>query len=179
MDDKKNSNAPEDDMVKPVSSTNSSESVEAKDESSPLVKGKYPKIVFLIIINEFCERFSFYGFRTVLFFFLTKFIGFDETTATSLYHGFAVVCYFTPLLGAILADGYIGLYKTIVYLSLFYAAGEIVLTLTSMGPLGAPSAIGPLIGLLMIGIGTGGNVYVYEIFPSKLIIKLSIIYIYL
>lgn len=152
MSDKKNHIAPEDSIVKPVSI----DKADLKDENSPLVKEKYPKIVFLIIINEFCERFSFYGFRTVLFIFFTNFIGFNKTTATSLYHVFAMVCYFTPLAGAVLADGYIGLYKTIVSLSIFYAAGEILLTLTSMYPLGAPSPIGPLIGLLMIGIGTGG-----------------------
>ena len=34
--------------------------------------GKYPKYVFLIILNEFCERFSYYGIRTVMFIFLTS-----------------------------------------------------------------------------------------------------------
>jgi hypothetical protein len=33
---------------------------------------KYPKFVFLIILNEFCERFSYYGIRTVMFIFLTS-----------------------------------------------------------------------------------------------------------
>ena len=94
------------------------------------VKEKYPKIVFLIIINEFCERFSFYGFRTVLYIFFTSFLGMDKDTATAMYHAFTMFCYFTPILGAILADGYIGLYKTIVSLSFLYAIGEILLTLT-------------------------------------------------
>lgn len=98
------------------------------DQTSP--KAKYPKIVFLIIINEFCERFSFYGFRTVLYIFFTSFLKIEENTATALYHAFTMLCYFTPILGAILADGYIGLYRTIISLSVFYALGEAVLTLT-------------------------------------------------
>ena len=93
-------------------------------------KTRYPKHVLLIVINEFCERFSFYGFRTVLYIFFTKFLNMQEHTATAYYHGFAMLCYFTPILGAILADGYIGLYKTIISLSIFYAFGEILLTLT-------------------------------------------------
>lgn len=29
-------------------------------------KGKYPKTVMLIILNEFCERFSYMSMRTIL-----------------------------------------------------------------------------------------------------------------
>lgn len=54
--------------------------------------------------------------------------------------------------GAIIADGYIGLYKTILSLSIVYFIGEVVVTLTSMRPLGAPNVVGPVIGLLIIGI---------------------------
>lgn len=89
-------------------------------------KEKYPKIVFLIIVNEFCERFSYYGIRTVLFIYLTTFINIGPDTATAIYHSFTVVCYFTPLMGAIIADGYIGLYRTILYLSCLYCVGEVV-----------------------------------------------------
>ena len=33
---------------------------------------KYPKYVFLIVLNQFCERFAYFGIRTVLFIFLTS-----------------------------------------------------------------------------------------------------------
>jgi dipeptide/tripeptide permease len=117
----------------------------------------YPKVVFLIIANEFCERFSYYGIRTVLYIYLTEFIGINKDTATAIYHAFTMLCYFSPLMGAIIADGYIGLYRTILYVSCFYLLGETVLTLTSIGPLGAPNIWGPAIGLIIIALGTGGN----------------------
>ena len=117
---------------------------------------KYPKVVFLIILNEFCERFSYYGLRTVLFLYLTKFVMMEQDTATAVYHAFTMLCYFSPLMGAILADGYIGLYRTILYVSIVYFLGEVVLTLTSIGPLGAPNTWGPAIGLIIIALGTGG-----------------------
>ena len=119
--------------------------------------GKYPKIVMLIILNEFCERFSYYGLRTVLYIFLSKFLALDANTALLIYHLFTVICYFTPILGAILADGYIGLYKTILSLSCLYFVGELILVLSSMMPLGAPEVYGPCVGLFIIAIGTGGN----------------------
>jgi len=68
-----------------------------------------------------------------------------------------MLCYFSPVIGAIIADGYIGLYKTIVSLSIIYLIGEIIVTLTSIIPLGAPNLVGPCIGLIIIAIGTGGN----------------------
>lgn len=126
------------------------------EEQKLAASNKYPKIVFLIIINEFCERFSFYGFRTVLYIFFTGFLKIEKDTATAIYHAFTMLCYFTPILGAVIADGYIGLYKTIFSLSIFYAIGQVVLTVTSIGPLGAPNIVGPMIGLVIIAIGTGG-----------------------
>lgn len=128
-----------------------------KQDDEKLSKNKYPKTVFLIILNEFCERFSYYGIRTVLFLYLTNFIKIEQHSATAIYHAFTVICYFTPVLGAILADGYLGLYKTILYVSIVYSIGEIILTLTSAIPLGAPNIVGPSIALFIIAIGTGGN----------------------
>jgi solute carrier family 15 oligopeptide transporter 1 len=127
--------------------------IESQDDNVPK---KYPKIVFLIILNEFCERFSYYGLRTVLFLYLTQFIGLPEDSATAIYHAFTMLCYFSPLMGAILADGFIGLYRTILYVSIVYFMGELLLCLTSIIPLGAPNLAGPIISLIIIGIGTGG-----------------------
>jgi len=91
-----------------VSSTSSSYD-EKTEPNSNSGKGKYPKIVFLIILTEFCERFSYYGIRTVLYIYLTSFIKQSKDTATVIYHAFTVICYFTPLFGAILA----GIFKLI------------------------------------------------------------------
>lgn len=126
--------------------------------SSPSkTRERYPKIVFLIILNEFCERFSYYGLRTVLFIYLTGFIGMESSSATMIYHLFTVLCYFSPLIGAIIADGYIGLYRTIFYVSCLYCIGEIVLTFSSMPAFGAPNFLGSMIGLFIIAVGTGGK----------------------
>ena len=117
---------------------------------------KYPYVVFLIIVNEFCERFSFYGMRTILFIYFTQFIKMNENTATAVYHAYSSLCYFTPIFGALIADGFIGLYSTIVILSVVYLIGEVIVTMTSIIPFGAPNVYGPIIGLILIALGTGG-----------------------
>jgi POT family proton-dependent oligopeptide transporter len=69
-----------------------------------------------------------------------------------------VFCYFTPVLGAIIADQYLGKYKTIVVFCGIYMLGVLVLTLTSI-----PAAIlanaalpGLILAMIIIGLGTGG-----------------------
>lgn len=116
----------------------------------------YPKQVFLIIGNEFCERFTFYGIKTILILYFTTKLSLDKSVATALYHSFNVICYFSPIGGGILADGYIGKYRTILGMSILYGIGNIVLALTAIPSLGAPEIPGPMIGLLIIGIATGG-----------------------
>ena len=62
-----------------------------------------------------------------------RFLGYSDSTATVLYHSFTSLCYFAPILGAILADSYFGKFKTIFYLSIIYVIGEVVLTLGAVG----------------------------------------------
>jgi dipeptide/tripeptide permease len=50
-------------------------------------------------------------FTAILVLYLIDWLGFDRDAATAIYHVFIVLCYFSPTLGAILADGFIGKYK--------------------------------------------------------------------
>ena len=50
-----------------------------------------------------------------------------------IYHAFVAMCYFTPVIGAILADSFFGKFRTIFYISIIYAIGQIVLTIGSIG----------------------------------------------
>ncbi|XP_075533395.1 peptide transporter family 1-like isoform X5 [Dermacentor variabilis] len=115
----------------------------------------YPKAVFFIIGNEFCERFSYYGMRTILTLFLINVLMFEEHTAKSVYHGFVMACYFSPVLGAMLADSYLGKFRTIFYISIVYAVGNITLAVSAVPALVGHTWI-PMIGLAVIAFGTGG-----------------------
>uniref|UniRef100_A0A8D8V3U9 Oligopeptide transporter 1 n=1 Tax=Cacopsylla melanoneura TaxID=428564 RepID=A0A8D8V3U9_9HEMI len=119
-------------------------------------KIKYPKSVFFIITNEFCERFCYYGMKTVLYLYLIKKLNYEEQGATVLYHSWAGLCYFFPIFGGILADTFLGKFSTIVYLSLIYFLGNVLLSVTSITNLHLPQVELSLVGLLLIAIGTGG-----------------------
>ncbi|VDM54635.1 unnamed protein product [Angiostrongylus costaricensis] len=117
----------------------------------------WPKTTLCIVSNEFCERFSYYGMRTVLILYLLNVLKFNDSQSTVFFNGFTVLCYITPLLGSILADGYIGKFRTIFFVSILYACGQVILALASIKD--KESKIHPwmdLAGLIIIGFGTGG-----------------------
>ncbi|XP_022662348.1 solute carrier family 15 member 1-like isoform X3 [Varroa destructor] len=124
--------------------------------NSPAKEIPYPKSVFFIISNEFCERFSYYGMRTVLVIYLSSILLYSEEDTKSIYHAFTMACYFTPLLGAIIADSWLGKFKTIFYISIIYAIGNAVLSIGSFNLGLETQIIFSLLGLGLIAIGTGG-----------------------
>ncbi|CAG0894280.1 unnamed protein product [Darwinula stevensoni] len=93
--------------------TKDSKDVEHSDEK----KLPYPKAVFFIISNEFCERFGFYGMRTILVLYLKNVLGYDDDNATIIYHIFNMLCYFTPVIGAIISDTLLGKFRNKAALS--------------------------------------------------------------
>ncbi|XP_025204920.1 peptide transporter family 1-like isoform X2 [Melanaphis sacchari] len=121
-------------------------------------KLKYPKSLWFIVLNEFCERFTYYGLRTVLVLYLTTILKFNGEDSTIIYHSFIFFAFFMPLFGAILADSYWGKFKTIICLSVVYVLGSIVLTGASMADMFSLNIqkTFTLLGLFFISMGTGG-----------------------
>ena len=89
-----------------------------------VAKKSMPSGVPFIIGNEAAERFSFYGMKTILMVFMTKYLmehgnnAFTEPEAMVWYHNFSSAVYFFPILGALLSDIFWGKYKTIMNLSI-------------------------------------------------------------
>ncbi|MGC6463971.1 MAG: POT family MFS transporter [Akkermansiaceae bacterium] len=130
--------------------------------STPTDTTGMPGGIPYIISNEAAERFSFYGMRTILVVFMTQYLWLmdgpngekmSETQATAYYHDFVAWVYFTPLIGALLADVFFGKYRTIIYLSLVYCAGHAALAF--MGTAGE-ARWWLFAGLALITLGSGG-----------------------
>ncbi|XP_075990601.1 peptide transporter family 1-like isoform X2 [Anticarsia gemmatalis] len=120
------------------------------------VKLRYPRAVGFIVTNEFCERFSYYGMRTVLSLYLRDKLGYSDNGATVIYHVFTMFAYFFPLIGAMIADGWLGRFRTIFYLSLVYATGSALISISAMPQLSLPTLEFTILALLLIAFGTGG-----------------------
>ncbi|XP_018017235.1 solute carrier family 15 member 2 isoform X2 [Hyalella azteca] len=119
----------------------------------------YPKSVFYIVVTEACERFSYYGMKAILTFYLKFRLLFSEDEATVIYHAWSMLCYFTPIMGSLIADLALGRYRTILYLSVVYLFGNLTLSLSAFTPIAPtlPRQVGTaMFGLVLIAIGTGG-----------------------
>ncbi|XP_072197498.1 solute carrier family 15 member 2 isoform X3 [Excalfactoria chinensis] len=91
-------------------------------KSPKLCGSNYPLSIAFIVVNEFCERFSYYGMRAVLTLYFISFFHWDENLSTAVYHAFSALCYFTPVIGAIMADSWLGKYKVLSMVGLFLIA---------------------------------------------------------
>ena len=81
-----------------------------------------------ILITEVAERFSYFGFRAILVLYFHQALGYDESQAVAYFAFVFCTAYFTPVFGAIVADSYIGRYRTILWFGLAYFVGLAVLT---------------------------------------------------
>lgn len=119
---------------------------------------RYPAGIKYIIGNEACERFSFYGMRSILTLQMVALYAallhlepkLAKALATQHYHVFTAAVYALPMVGAILSDRLLGKYRTILGLSLVYCAGHAVLAFAE------GTLWGLYFGLALIAVGSGG-----------------------
>jgi POT family proton-dependent oligopeptide transporter len=139
------------------------EAPETEARPSP-PSNRWPPQIKYIVGNEACERFSYYGMKSILAGYITGKVlegglGQLDDRATILIHLFVFVNYFMPLFGGWLSDRLIGRYNTILWVSLFYCAGHGVLACSDYaGHLGGVHAklVCLCVGLGLIAFGSGG-----------------------
>ncbi|OAP63958.1 hypothetical protein AYL99_03185 [Fonsecaea erecta] len=126
-----------------------------------------PFSTFLVAFVELCERFTFYGCQGIFQNYVQRpldgsqgrgALGLGHQGATGLTTFFNFFCYVTPILGAIVADQYLGKYKAILYFCSVYLIGLLILFTTSLPvSLQHGAGLGGFItAVIIIGIGTGG-----------------------
>jgi proton-dependent oligopeptide transporter, POT family len=118
-------------------------------QGHPEAAARMPGGIPFIVVNEFAERFSFYGINAMLALFLVQFLHFGEAQATTWGSLFKSGAYFFPMLGAICSDVFWGKFRTVVSFSVVYVIGCIVLAASHTSQMLA-------IGLFLVAFGTGG-----------------------
>jgi len=88
-----------------------------------ILKG-HPKGLIICFFAEMWERFSFYGMRGLLIFFLTQHFLFDDGFASGQYGTYGSLVYLLPLIGGIVADRYIGTRKAIMFGAVLLVMGH-------------------------------------------------------
>ncbi|CAI0424303.1 unnamed protein product [Linum tenue] len=121
-----------------------------------------------ILGNECCERLAYYGMSTNLVNFLQERLNMGNVAASTSVTNWSGTCYVTPLIGAFLADAYLGRFWTIAGFVIVYICGMSLLTMSSAVPGLRPSCNGDschatssqtavcFVALYLIALGTGG-----------------------
>ena len=129
---------------------------ESKYLSAPVPTKKMPRSIPYIMINEATERYAFYAFDAILALFLINNLlnwegnpaNISEEKAIEWKHYFKAAVYFTPLIGSLISDLFLGKYRTIIAFSIVYCLGFLAITIDQ-------TYLGTMIGLGLIALGSG------------------------
>ena len=90
----------------------------------------HPKGLFVCFMTEMWERFAFYGMKTLLLLYLTKYHLFADSDGYLLLGTYAGLAYALPLLGGLLADRYLGMRKAVIFGGLLLVLGQLGMAYT-------------------------------------------------
>ncbi|MEM6493586.1 MAG: peptide MFS transporter [Pseudomonadota bacterium] len=93
----------------------------------------HPKGLFLLFMAEMWERFSYYGMRALLIFYLIQHWLFEESKAYVIYGAYTALVYIAPVVGGYLADRYIGQRKAVLFGAILLTFGHVFMAFEGGG----------------------------------------------
>jgi POT family proton-dependent oligopeptide transporter len=94
---------------------------------SPTLLG-HPAGLFNLFFVEMWERFSYYGMRAILVFYMLKgFLGFGDNEAYAVYGAYTALVYAAPFIGGMLADRLLGARRAVIIGGMLMAVGQFLL----------------------------------------------------
>jgi POT family proton-dependent oligopeptide transporter len=85
----------------------------------------HPRALFILFFTEMWERFSFYGMKALLIFYLTQYHLFSDSVGNLTIGSYAALVYAVPVIGGFIADRYLGFRKAIVFGGIMLVLGHI------------------------------------------------------
>lgn len=93
----------------------------------------HPMGLAVLFFAEMWERFSYYGMRALLIFYLTKHWLFSDEQAGVIYGAYTALVYITPVLGGYLADKFLGQRKAVVFGAVLLTIGHAIMGIEGEG----------------------------------------------
>ncbi|MXO62950.1 peptide MFS transporter [Qipengyuania oceanensis] len=115
----------------------------------------HPKGLYMLFFAEMWERFSFYGMRALLIFYLTQHWLFSDGESTVIYGAYGSLVYITPVLGGWLADRYLGQRKAVLFGGVLLTLGHLAMAVEGGGGQSDPAINVFWLALALIIVGSG------------------------
>ncbi len=106
-----------------------------------------PKGLYMLFFAEMWERFSYYGMRALLVFYLTQHWLFSDAKSNLIYGAYTSLVYITPVLGGYLADQYLGQRKAVLFGGILLALGHSFMAVEGHG-----GQVDPTIGIFWLAL---------------------------
>jgi POT family proton-dependent oligopeptide transporter len=87
----------------------------------------HPRGLRILFFAEMWERFSYYGMRGLLIFYLTQHFLFNDSAAAGEYGAYTSLVYLVPVIGGFLADRFLGARKAVAFGALLLVAGHLTM----------------------------------------------------
>ncbi|SDS33400.1 proton-dependent oligopeptide transporter, POT family [Paraoerskovia marina] len=112
----------------------------------------HPRGLMTLFTTEMWERFSYYGMRAILLYYLTDTaanggLGLDDATGLAFVSIYGTSVYLLTIVGGWLADRVIGARRAVLYGGVIIAAGHVLLTIPGVGF--------SMSGIAFVALGTG------------------------
>ena len=114
-----------------------------------------PKGLYMLFFAEMWERFSYYGMRALLIFYLTQHWLFNDGKSNLIYGAYTSLVYITPVLGGYLADRYLGQRKAVLFGGILLAIGHSLMAVEGVGGQNDPTINVFWAALAFIIVGSG------------------------
>ena len=94
----------------------------------------HPRGLFVLFFAEMWERFSYYGMRAILIFYLMQHWMFSEEKSYVIYGAYTALVYITPVIGGYLADRYLGQRRAVHFGAILLVIGHGLMAFEGPGP---------------------------------------------
>jgi POT family proton-dependent oligopeptide transporter len=91
-----------------------------------------PRGLTILFLTEMWEIFSYYGMRALLVYYMTKQLLIGQEKASFIYGAYTAMAYFTPILGGMIADRWLGKRRAVIIGGSIMAAGHFMMTFEPM-----------------------------------------------
>ncbi|MCM8556583.1 peptide MFS transporter [Sphingomicrobium sediminis] len=115
----------------------------------------HPKGLFLLFLAEMWERFSYYGMRALLIFYLVQHWLFTDSEASIIYGAYTALVYIAPVVGGYLADRYLGQRKAVLFGAILLTFGHFFMAFEGTGGQDDPTINIFWLALALIIVGSG------------------------